>query len=145
MERKKRPNVYHFEGTKNIQNMTALEVFGSDGLLSNNYDWYEDRINQTEYANMCDNILSDSGSGVLEAGTGLGKSMAYLFPSIKRKYETATRGPVVIGCNTKHLQDQLFYKDLPKLVKALKTSVTALLLKGRKNYMITYFRKLKII
>ena len=135
MERKKRPNVYHFEGIKNIQNMTALEVFGSDGLLSNNYDWYEDRINQTEYANMCDNILSDSGSGVLEAGTGLGKSIAYLFPSIKRKYETATRGPVVIGCNTKHLQDQLFYKDLPQLVKALKTSVTALLLKGRKNYI----------
>ena len=134
-ERKSRPNVYHFEGTANIRNTSALDVFGSEGLLAKNYDWYEDRINQVEYANVCDKIINDQGAGVLEAGTGLGKSMAYLFASIKRKYEVDTRGPVVIGCNTKNLQDQLFYKDLPQLAKALNTSVTALLLKGRKNYI----------
>ena len=72
---------------------------------------------------------------MLEAGTGLGKSMGYLFSAIKRKYETDSRGPVVIACNTKHLQDQLFYKDLPKLTEALNTSLKAVLIKGRKNYL----------
>ena len=71
-------------------------------------------------------------TGVLEAGTGLGKSLAYLFASFKRKYETDQRGPVIIACNTKHLQDQLFFKDLPQLADALKTSVSALIIKGRK-------------
>ena len=61
--------------------------------------------------------------------------MGYLFAAIKRKYESDSRGPVVIACNTKHLQDQLFYKDLPKLSEALETSVKALLIKGRKNYI----------
>ena len=134
-KRKSRQNIYQYEGPENIQNITAAEVFGSGGILSKNYDWYEDRINQVEYANMCDKIINSTGSGVLEAGTGLGKSMGYLFAAIKRKYETEERGPVVIGCNTKHLQDQLFFKDLPQLTNALKTSVTALLMKGRKNYI----------
>jgi predicted DnaQ family exonuclease/DinG family helicase len=134
-KRKSRQNIYQYEGPENIQNITAAEVFGSGGILSKNYDWYEDRINQVEYANMCDKIINSTGSGVLEAGTGLGKSMGYLFAAIKRKYETEERGPVVIGCNTKHLQDQLFFKDLPQLTNALKTSVTALLIKGRKNYI----------
>jgi len=134
-KRKSRQNIYQYEGPENIQNITAAEVFGSGGILSKNYDWYEDRINQVEYANMCDKIINSTGSGVLEAGTGLGKSMGYLFAAIKRKYETKERGPVVIGCNTKHLQDQLFFKDLPQLTNALKTSVTALLMKGRKNYI----------
>ena len=134
-KRKSRQNIYQYEGPENIQNITAAEVFGSGGILSKNYDWYEDRINQVEYANMCDKIINSTGSGVLEAGTGLGKSMGYLFAAIKRKYETEERGPVVIGCNTKHLQDQLFFKDLPQLTDALKTSVTALIIKGRKNYI----------
>ncbi len=134
-DRKPRQSIYEFEGSNNIENINAADVFSAGGILSKNYKWYEDRINQVEYANMCDNIINGNGSGVLEAGTGLGKSMAYLFASIKRKYQTDTRGPVVIGCNTKHLQDQLFYKDLPQLTEALKTSVTALLIKGRKNYI----------
>ena len=134
-ERLSRKSIYKYEGSKNIENINAADVFSSGGILSKNYDWYEDRVNQVEYANMCDDIINGNNSGVLEAGTGLGKSMAYLFASIKRKYQRETRGPVVIGCNTKHLQDQLFYKDLPQLTKALNTSVTALLIKGRKNYI----------
>ena len=128
------PN-YEFHGNEDIKNLTASDVFGLDGVLSNKYNWFEDRANQVEYANTCDDILSSNKSGVLEAGTGLGKSMGYLFSAIKRKYETDSRGPVVIACNTKHLQDQLFYKDLPKLTEALNTSVKAVLIKGRKNYL----------
>ena len=103
--------------------------------MSKCYDWYEDRMNQVEYANTCDKIMNAPSTGILEAGTGLGKSLAYLFASFKRKYETDQRGPVIIACNTKHLQDQLFFKDLPQLADALKTSVSALIIKGRKNYI----------
>ena len=130
-----RNNIYQHEGKNNIQNTTAEEVFSSGGILSECYDWYEDRINQVEYANTCDKIMNASRTGILEAGTGLGKSLAYLFASFKRKYETDQRGPVIIACNTKHLQDQLFFKDLPQLADALKTSVSALIIKGRKNYI----------
>ena len=130
-----RNNIYQHEGKNNIQNTTAEEVFSSGGILSKCYDWYEDRINQVEYANTCDKIMNAPRTGILEAGTGLGKSLAYLFASFKRKYETDQRGPVIIACNTKHLQDQLFFKDLPQLADALKTSVSALIIKGRKNYI----------
>ena len=134
-DRKLGDSIFSFKGDRNIQNLTASDVFGSEGVLSKKYKWFEDRANQVEYANTCDEILSGNNSGVLEAGTGLGKSMGYLFAAIKRKYESDSRGPVVIACNTKHLQDQLFYKDLPKLSEALETSVKALLIKGRKNYI----------
>ena len=135
IDRKLGDSIFSFKGDRNIQNLTASDVFGSEGILSKKYKWFEDRANQVEYANTCDEILSGNNSGVLEAGTGLGKSMGYLFAAIKRKYESDSRGPVVIACNTKHLQDQLFYKDLPKLSEALETSVKALLIKGRKNYI----------
>ena len=135
IERRSGHSIYEFSGPQNIQNMSASDVFGSKGVLSKKYDWFEDRANQVEYANTCDNIFDGDESGVLEAGTGLGKSMGYLFAAIKRKYEADKRGPVVIACNTKHLQDQLFYKDLPKLSEALDTSIKALLIKGRKNYL----------
>lgn len=135
IDRESGHSIYEFSGSQNIQNLSASDVFGSKGVLSKKYDWFEDRANQVEYANTCDNIFAGNDSGVLEAGTGLGKSMGYLFAAIKRKYETDKRGPVVIACNTKHLQDQLFYKDLPKLSEALDTSIKALLIKGRKNYL----------
>ena len=61
--------------------------------------------------------------------------MAYLFGAIKESRNVEEDGPVVIACNTKHLQDQLFHNDLPLLAKALNTPVRAVLLKGRKNYL----------
>ena len=135
----KKPNdkssIYYYDGKNDIENISAADVFAEGGLLSKKYDWYENRINQIEYANICDKIVHNSGIGVLEAGTGLGKSMAYLFSAIKRKYQKNSRGPVIISCNTKHLQNQLFYKDLPQLSSVLNTSISAILLKGRKNYI----------
>ncbi|GIT74331.1 MAG: hypothetical protein Ct9H300mP29_3250 [Candidatus Neomarinimicrobiota bacterium] len=54
-----------------------------------------------------------------EAGTGLGKSMAYLFPVIKSNISNPDDGPIIVSCYTKHLQDQLFNKDLPQLTQAI--------------------------
>ena len=59
------------------------------------------------------------GIGALEAGTGLGKCLAYLFPAIKHSMESKHNKTVVISCYTKNLQDQLFHKDLPILSRAL--------------------------
>ena len=85
---------------------------------------------------MVDDIINEDDSiGVIEAGTGLGKSMAYLFGAVRRSFNFDEMGPTIIACNTKHLKDQLFHKDLPLLAKALDVPLKAVLLKGRKNYL----------
>ena len=80
-------------------------------------------------------INADNNIGVIEAGTGLGKSMAYLFGAFRKSPNLDNEGPTIIACHTKHLQDQLFHKDLPLLAKALDVPLKAVLLKGRKNYL----------
>ena len=114
--------------------MSSNDVFGDSGALSKIHPNFENRPNQQQYAKLVNEILSKSNQiGVLEAGTGLGKSMAYLFGAIKESRNIEENGPVIIACNTKHLQDQLFHNDLPQLTKALNTSLKAVLLKGRKK------------
>ena len=61
--------------------------------------------------------------------------MAYLYPAIKHNAKQAENQPVIISCYTKHLQDQLFNKDLPRLTKAINTSINAVVMKGRQNYI----------
>ena len=129
-------NVFNHIGSNSINSLSAEDVFGNDGALSEVHPNFENRPNQEQYAKLVNEILSESGKiGVLEAGTGLGKSMAYLFGAIKESMNVEENGPVIIACNTKHLQDQLFHKDLPQLSKALDVPIKAVLLKGRKNYL----------
>ena len=77
----------------------------------------------------------ETGVGILEAGTGLGKSMAYLYAAIYQSLITEDEGPIIIACHTKNLQDQLFNNDLPKLTKCMDISLKAVILKGRRNYL----------
>ena len=131
-----KPNNFSHFGTDNIESLSSSDVFGDSGALSKIHPNFESRPNQEQYAKLVNQILSENSQiGVLEAGTGLGKSMAYLFGAIKESRNVEEDGPVVIACNTKHLQDQLFHNDLPLLAKALNTPVRAVLLKGRKNYL----------
>ena len=131
-----KPNIFSHDGTGDIKVMSSNDVFGDSGALSKIHPNFENRPNQQQYAKLVNEILSKSNQiGVLEAGTGLGKSMAYLFGAIKESRNIEENGPVIIACNTKHLQDQLFHNDLPQLTKALNTSLKAVLLKGRKNYL----------
>ena len=131
-----KPNNFSHFGTDNIETLSSSDVFGDSGALSKTHPNFESRPNQEQYAKLVNQILSENSQiGVLEAGTGLGKSMAYLFGAIKESRNVEEDGPVVIACNTKHLQDQLFHNDLPLLAKALNTPVRAVLLKGRKNYL----------
>ena len=129
-------NVYFHSGTNSIKNVVAEDVFGKNGLLSTAIDSYEERSQQIEYSNFVDNVLSgEEKIGVVEAGTGLGKSFAYLFPALKRSENFVENGPVIISCHTKNLQDQLFYKDLPIIADALGIPLKAVKLKGRNNYL----------
>ena len=97
---------------------------------------FEYRPNQIKYSEMaCETLVDKKGVGIAEAGTGLGKSIAYLFGAIKKIPNYEEEGPTVIGCHTKHLQDQLFYKDLPLLAEILDVPIKAVMIKGRNNYI----------
>nr|WP_306272524.1 ATP-dependent DNA helicase [Pseudoalteromonas carrageenovora] len=76
--------------------------------------------------------LKNSTQLVVEAGTGTGKTFAYLAPALKSK------GKTIISTGSKALQEQLYHRDLPQLVKALSASKKTALLKGRANYLCTY-------
>ena len=129
-------NIFSHIGERNIDSLSASDVFGENGTLSDVHPNFESRPNQKQYAQLVNDILSETGKvGVIEAGTGLGKSMAYLFCAIKESVNVDENGPVIIACNTKHLQDQLFHKDLPLLSQALDVPIKAVMLKGRKNYI----------
>ncbi len=129
-------NIYIHQGENTIREVQAEEMFGEDGILNKVLGGYEKRSQQIEYSNFVDSILNNEEKiGVVEAGTGLGKSFAYLFPALKRTEQFIENGPVVISCHTKNLQDQLFYKDLPIVAEALDIPIKAVKLKGRNNYI----------
>ena len=99
-------------------------------------------------ASAVDDAINQSSTLVVEAGTGVGKTFAYLIPAL------LSGKKVIVSTGTRHLQDQLFYTDLPLLQQASSMSVNASILKGRSNYLCKYrfqrfeheltdFRKLK--
>lgn len=136
VERDQRPNTFLWEGSNNSEEISGEDVFDEGGLLNLILNNYEKRKNQIKYAKQSEKILnSQNAIGVIEAGTGLGKSISYLYSAFKRARQADEMGPVVIACHTKNLQDQLFYKDLPLLAKAMDIDISAVMLKGRKNYI----------
>ncbi|MBT4818705.1 MAG: hypothetical protein HON70_23550, partial [Lentisphaerae bacterium] len=108
-------------------------VFEPTGLLATHLPAFEYRAEQRDMALAVTEALNASKHTMIEAGTGIGKSLAYLVPSILFSLRNDT--PFVISTNTKNLQSQLFSKDLPLLQKALDTPFRAALIKGRKNYL----------
>ena len=127
-------NIYNNKGTKDINTINVSDVFNDKGLLSDLIEDYEYRSNQEKYSAEIHRIINgEKNIGVLEAGTGLGKTLGYLFPAIKQSKEQGKC--ILVSCHTKNLQDQLFYKDLPILSSALGISLNAALLKGRSNYI----------
>ena len=129
-------NTYRCNGSRDIDQIKADDVFGPNGLLKNVHPNFESRPNQAKYAALAEETLTqEKGAGVVEAGTGLGKSMAYLFGAFKNSLNVEQDGPTVVACHTKHLQDQLFYKDLPQLAETLDVPIKAVMMKGRNNYI----------
>lgn len=106
--------------------------FSGNGALAKILEGYQPREAQTEMAEAIANAIEESQNLIAEAGTGTGKTFAYLVPVI------VSDKKVVISTGTKNLQDQLFNKDLPIIRKALKMPFVAALLKGRSNYLCKY-------
>ena len=109
------------------------EVLGPDGLIAKQLTGYEFRPQQLEMAEAVASALSSDEHLVVEAGTGVGKSFAYLLPAIDLALDT--HEPVVISTNTINLQEQLIYKDIQFLQQVLPQPFTAALAKGRGNYL----------
>jgi len=104
-------------------------VFSVDGPLAQTVSGYRPRPGQIEMAHAVEKALSDYSVLVAEAGTGTGKTFAYLVPAL------LCGGKVIVSTGTKTLQDQLFHRDLPTVRAALKVPVDVALLKGRANYV----------
>lgn len=108
------------------------EVFQSDGLLSQSIDGFVEREQQLEMALAIESAIKNNKQLVAEAGTGTGKTFAYLVPAL------LSGGKVIVSTGTKTLQDQLFNRDLPNVRDALKIPVGVSMLKGRANYVCHY-------
>src|SRR5512146_1022039 len=111
----------------------AASLLEYGGPFSQYFESYEHRPEQVEMLRAVANALSGGGHLMVEAGTGVGKSFAYLIPAALFAVRNNTR--VVISTNTINLQDQLIQKDIPDLREALKLDVRASVLKGRSNYL----------
>ena len=113
--------------------MKPLEqVFSPDGALAGAIPGYRERNQQVEMAQAIGEAIDATGVLVAEAGTGTGKTFAYLVPAL------LAGGKVIVSTGTKTLQDQLFDRDLPAVRGALASGASAALLKGRANYVCLY-------
>ena len=113
--------------------LTVDDILAPGGLVSERLDGYEPRAEQLEMARAVDSAISDSQHLLVEAGTGVGKSFAYLVPAIV--HAVAEKRRVVISTYTIALQEQLIGKDLPFLAETLPITFSAALGKGRTNYL----------
>jgi ATP-dependent DNA helicase DinG len=104
-------------------------VFADDGPLARAVSDYEPREGQRTMAAAVAERIEHGGTVIAEAGTGTGKTLAYLIPAILSGQR------VLVSTGTKNLQEQIFFKDLPALREALAKPFTATLMKGRSNYL----------
>jgi ATP-dependent DNA helicase DinG len=107
-------------------------LFGAGGPLSPAVGGFRPRQAQTEMAKAIAQAIAQQETLIAEAGTGTGKTFAYLVPAL------LWGGKTIVSTGTKNLQDQLFLRDIPTVRKALQAPVSVALLKGRGNYLCHY-------
>jgi ATP-dependent DNA helicase DinG len=110
-------------------NERVVEVFSPDGPLARALPAFESRPGQVEMARTVADAFEKGGVVLAEAGTGTGKTLAYLVPAV------LSGGRVLISTGTKNLQEQIYFKDIPALRDALGINFTATYMKGRANYL----------
>ena len=108
------------------------ELLGAGSPLQELLPAFAPRQEQIALAEAIEGTLTSGGSLVAEAGTGTGKTLAYLLPVLLAGERA------IISTGTKTLQDQLFFKDLPLVRKAVQSRADVALLKGRSNYLCLY-------
>lgn len=123
----------HSAATARKNDISLYHFFAAGGVLSRTHPAYEFRRGQLQMAQAVEQALEEKRHLIVEAGTGTGKTLAYLFPVIRSGKR------VIISTNTKNLQEQLFYKDIPFLEKALfpagEGKLSVCYMKGRGNYL----------
>jgi len=113
--------------------MSVVEhAFSQSGLLAKVLDGYSPRQAQIDMAVEVELAIEQKTSLIVEAGTGTGKTFAYLIPSL------LSNKKVIVSTGTKNLQEQLFHKDIPLIRKAMAANAQIALLKGRANYLCLY-------
>ncbi len=112
--------------------MNIDSIFGAGGELSAAVEGFTPRAGQAQLAAAIAEAIAAGRVLIAEAGTGTGKTFAYLVPALLSGQR------VIISTGTKTLQDQLFHKDLPRVCEALGRTARSALLKGRNNYLCTY-------
>ena len=105
------------------------DFFGPGGILEQRLDDYEFRPSQVRMAEAVHRALEEQNHVIIEAGTGTGKTLAYLLPALLHGQR------ILVSTGTKTLQDQIFYKDIPLLESILERPIRAAYLKGRNNYL----------
>lgn len=112
--------------------MKAAKCFAKDGKLAQSIQQFRPRDSQLKMAEAVETAIKQKSKLVVEAGTGTGKTFAYLVPALLSK------GKSIISTGTKALQEQLFHRDLPTMIEALECGRPVALLKGRANYLCRY-------
>ena len=121
----------HDEGARQLKPLLA-RAFAADGPLAAKIPGFKARAQQLEMAEAIHDAIERTGVLVAEAGTGTGKTFAYLVPAL------LAGGKVIVSTGTKTLQNQLYDRDLPAVREALASGASAALLKGRSNYVCLY-------
>ena len=111
------------------ESLHAAACLGSDGALASEVTGFAARAQQQQMAAAVETALAEQTTLIVEAGTGTGKTFAYLVPAL------LSGRKVIVSTGTRHLQDQLFHRDLPMVQSALAVPLRAALLKGRANYL----------
>jgi ATP-dependent DNA helicase DinG len=109
--------------------ISVERIFGSGGLLEKRHPAFEFRRSQLEMAKIVDDAFAQHQHAVIEAGTGTGKTLAYLIPALRSGRR------VVVSTATKSLQEQLFQKDVPFLQRNFAPNLKVALMKGRSNFL----------
>jgi len=113
--------------------VTAIaDILGPEGLLASGLEGFQYRPQQEAMAEAVADILEGGGTLICEAGTGTGKTFAYLVPAL------SSGRKVLVSTGTRNLQDQLFHRDIPLVRDVLKVPARVALLKGRGNYLCRY-------
>ena len=115
-----------------MRNQSARELLGPDGPFAHEVPNFVPRECQQDMAEAVEGAIADGYSLIAEAGTGTGKTFAYLVPALRSGKR------VIVSTGTKTLQDQLFHRDLPRVREVLGARLRSSLLKGRANYLCLY-------
>ena len=120
------------EAAAKAEEITVDGIFGPRGVLEKRHPAYEFRPGQLAMAKIVDDAFAKHQHALIEAGTGTGKTLAYLIPAIRSGRR------VVVSTATKSLQEQLFQKDIPFLQKYFAPNLKVALMKGRANFLCVH-------